>query len=151
MSWLFGKKRVAPKVPFPSSLEEGALRFPTASRSDRVIEPEELKEAAGVEEPASEMPEKPKFSLFKKNVVAPPVVEPVFQASHDPHYIRLDSYRAVLGELEHLKTQTAHWQAIQNHLQTSEYNEETKFVKLRRAVRGIHDRLLQVDKIVFKG
>ena len=150
MSWLFGKKKVMPKVPFPGSLEEGALRFPSAFRSDRIIEPDVLKEAAGVEEPM-EIPEKPKFSLFKKNVEEPMHEEVNVPHSEGPHYVKLDVYRAMLGELEHLKGQMNHWQTVQEHLQSSEYNEEAKFVKLRRSVRGIHDRMLQMDKILFKG
>ena len=39
---------------------------------------------------------------------------------------------------------------ISKALEVSEYNEETDFTKLRRAVKGLHDRLLVVDKTIFK-
>ena len=35
-------------------------------------------------------------------------------------------------------------------LAASEYNEEENYAKMKRAVRIVHDRLLQVDKTLFK-
>ena len=33
----------------------------------------------------------------------------------------------------------------------TEFNEENNFAKLRRAVKSMHDRLLLIDKTIFKG
>ena len=140
MSWLFGRKKVLSKVPFPGE-QEGALRFPTSSQFERIIEPEQLKEAVGMED-------RPVFNLFRK----PAMPEaPIIVQENVLHYVKLDTYKAILGELDRLKGEMEHLQGIETQLLSSEYNEESKFVKLRRAVRGIHDRLLQVDKILFKG
>ena len=156
MGWLFGKKRIVPKVPFPGghSGDEGTLRFPSYSSSEKVIEPEDMKEAAGIEDeaPPLEMavPKKAKSkgSFFRK---AAPEIEPQRIMERTPHYIKIEVYREILGELDRLKNNLAHLQNVTGHLQSSEYNEESRFIKLRRAMRAIHDRLLQVDKILFKG
>ncbi len=36
-------------------------------------------------------------------------------------------------------------------LDLSEYNEETHFIKMRRATKSVHDQLLKIDKTIFKG
>ena len=47
MGWLFGKKKV-PKVPFPQGKEMNALKFPSSTPAQRIIEPRSVKEAVGV-------------------------------------------------------------------------------------------------------
>ena len=53
MGWLFGRKKVVPKVPFPQGklLDEKALQFPSMGSSERVIEPDKVKEAVGFSKP----------------------------------------------------------------------------------------------------
>ena len=53
MDWLFGRKKAVPKVPFPEGkqIDEKALRFPASTPSERVIEPEKVKEAVGFNKP----------------------------------------------------------------------------------------------------
>ena len=46
MGWLFSRKKAVPKVPFPEGkmIDEKALRFPAPSSSERIIEPDKVKE-----------------------------------------------------------------------------------------------------------
>ncbi|MBI2666311.1 hypothetical protein HYX13_01735, partial [Candidatus Woesearchaeota archaeon] len=50
MGWLFGKKKVDSRVPFPEGrpVDEKTLRFPSSGMRERIIEPEQVKAAAGV-------------------------------------------------------------------------------------------------------
>lgn len=146
MGWLFGKKK---EVPFPEGkmVNENALKFSVHGGGEKVIEPDRIKEAAGVEKPfffnrerAEESPA-PHFPLE-----APPVA-----GSVSPLYIKVDVYQHMLGELQELRGKLNDLHQLHQHLETSEYNEEHNFVKLRRAVKSMHDTLLQVDKVLFKG
>ena len=68
----------------------------------------------------------------------------------DVLYIKMNVYQRVLGELEGLKTNLNKIKTYHKQLQTTEYNEEASFEKLRRSAKTIHDRLLYADKILFK-
>jgi hypothetical protein len=67
-----------------------------------------------------------------------------------PFFLKVGSYRQVLGELDSLKNNLAKLTDLNTKIHGSEYNEETRFTKLRRDVRNIHDNLLTVDKRLFK-
>ncbi len=149
MGWLFGKRKV--ETPF----DENALQFPTSfPPQKRVIGPEALKEAAGFNRSAF-----PEEHETAQTLTAPPIRTVSPTAPPQPEapqeegmlYVKVDVYQRVLGELEEVKSNIIHLQQTQKRLESSEYNEENNFTRLRRAVKGLHDRLLQVDKILFKG
>ena len=48
-----------------------------------------------------------------------------------------------------MKKELQHLDHTGKHLDSSEYNEEHNFERLRRAMKLIHDRLLHVDKRIF--
>jgi hypothetical protein len=158
MGWLFGKKKVPEaKVPFPAGrvLDEGALRLPGRTGRERVIEPEAIKAAAGLEEPLS-FPEAeegfteaslPSYSTPSSSGKMPTM--PFFKVKK-PVYIKVDVYQRLLGEMDAVKARILEMQEVDRKLETSEYNEENNFAHLRRAVRSIHDHLSMVDRIVFK-
>ena len=64
MGWLFGHKKVQPKVPFPEGRPaEGSLNLTGKSSRERIIEPDEVKAAAGLEKPLA-FPRTENGSLF---------------------------------------------------------------------------------------
>ena len=171
MGWLFGKKKTS-RVPFPQPYSgEDILKFPTQQSSENIIEPNKLKEAAGLGQELPTMPnfdeesEAPEFDQESQapnmqpaypNPSSSPVRQPFVPnrqvvAEHlAPLYVKVDVYQRILGELESLNHDLSHLQTINEHLETSEYNEENNFLKLRRDIRVVHDRLLQMDKTLFK-
>lgn len=156
MGWLFGHKRV-PKVPFPEGRlpEEGSLRLPGKLYSPRIFEPDQIKEAAGVGEamafPEEEETERP-FPAFLPSKTAAPRRPPAALATPEasPLFIKMEVYQQIVAEIDDIKARVTELSHINRSVEKSEYNEEHNFVKLRRAVRGIHDRLLSADKIIFK-
>ncbi len=168
MAWLFGRKKV-PKVPFPEGrpFDEKALKLPIRSSSDRIIEPQEVKAAAGIRPPPQplSMPEweqedknvelniklPPRPSMRAQNVEAKTEArQPMRAAGAGPLYIRMDVYQTVLESLDALKVKFTELGHVQKLLEESEYNEENSFAQLRRDVKSIHDKLLSVDKTIFK-
>ena len=155
MGWLFGKKKV-PKVPFPEGqvVDETALRFPGSIHSERVIEPEDLKEAVGIRGPLPpsfeelEQEENPRktAATFPRRGSA----EPSFRRSSEPLFVKVEVYQRILGEIDGIKKTMSGLSEINRELENSEYNEENNFDTLRRELKVIHDRLLQMDKTLFK-
>ncbi|MBS3169599.1 hypothetical protein J4210_03865 [Candidatus Woesearchaeota archaeon] len=169
MSW-FSRKKV-PKVPFPTGhpAGEGALRFPSMRPEERVIEPAKVKEAVGLEMPSitEEAPtfaarrplEESVFPREEQRAALPEATSrsgaariPSFhpKAEEEPLFVKVDVYQRILGEIESIKTDVSAAFEASKRLETSEYNEEENYTKLKRAIRVIHDRLLQVDKNLFK-
>lgn len=171
MSWLFGKKKVVPKVPFPEGkpFDENTLRFSKRFAGDKIIEPDDIKAAAGMSQSVfpegdfnpEEMPWKkpgkgkffsfPGFSKPMPQIPEPEIAgEPVQHLAEGPLFIKMDVYRQILEDVDDLRKKTSELQEINKILEKSEYNEETNFIKLNRAIKTMHDRLLQVDKKIFK-
>jgi len=149
MGWLFGKKKMMPKVPFPlsRSSEEGQFQFSRTFPSEKVIEPENFKQAAGLDQPIfPEVEEEP--SPLSQRIKEE--LNPFTPEQSTPVYVKVDVYESILGELDGLRGMVSQLNNANVHLRSSEYNEETNFTKLRKAIRNIHDRLLQMDKILFK-
>ncbi len=165
MGWLFGAKKV-PKVPLPQGykLDEGALRFPSMSTpQQRVIQPEQVKQAVGFEKPYSfpedieeqandqndqNMPsysEQPRESLASMPKMG---FTPATEKSN-PLYVKVEVYQQILGQLDGLKSDLTHLTDSNRQLESSEYNEQNNFDRLRRSVKSMHDRLLQIDKELF--
>jgi len=159
MGWLFGKKKSKVPFPEPRTLSEGALHFPTRSSTDRVFEPEQLKMAAGIDQSAPTKSGKEPLSYplpepkpFPRSIDVAPAIpknSPVAQ-SDEPLFVHIDVYRQVLGTIDDIKRGVNVLQETTKHLETSEYNEEANFTKLKRSVKTMHDRILQMDKVVFK-
>jgi len=153
MGWLFGGKKV-PKVPFPEGrpFDERTLRLPGKLSAQRVIGPEEIKAAAGLgtvpsfpeEEEESPLPPAQKPPLYGRPASLFPTAGP------SPLFIKMEVYRRVLMEIDEAKSRISELGQANKALDKSEYNEEHNFVRLRRSIKGMHDRLLLIDKIVFK-
>jgi hypothetical protein len=166
MGWLFGKKKKTPRVPFPEGkpFDEKELNLPSKLSGEKVIHPEDIKQAAGLEESQPvkeeaipEMPSKSAFPPMQEEAVPlrrePTMFSPETIMDDDedgPLYIKVEVYQRILGEIDNLKTNITELSAVSKDLDNSEYNEEANFVKLKRAIKLIHDRLLQVDQIAFK-
>ena len=155
MGWLFKRKRKIPKVPFPEALsaDTGALKFPD-SLTDRVIEPEDVKDAAGLSEEMEQnmstssetdedMIETPLSEMPQRNL-------PAQIRSSEPLYVKVDVYQRILGEIGNLKEHLLELGETNRGLENSEYNEEANFDKLRKSMKAMHDRLLRADKVLFK-
>ncbi len=161
MGWLFAdKKKVAPRVPFPmgKSLDDKSLRFSAPTSMDREIQPDRVQEAVGYNQPMSfpsvfdqeqtPLPQNvPARGLPLQKDVPRPELDT--QAS-GPMFMKVDVYQLVLNEVDELKGVLGHLQEANRLLDKSEYNEEHHFEKLRKTMRGVHDRFLQVDKKLFK-
>jgi len=170
MGWLFGKKK--PRVPFPEGrpFDEKALQFPKRTSYEEVIEPENIKAAVGLSKPMAfpdeEMPEEretkntfwssalpkptvPDTAKFKPRTQ--PLAPGIAPETTEPLFVKMEVYQKIIGELDGLKKNISEVAEHGRHLESSEYNEEKHFVTLKTTVRLVHDRMLQVDKIIFKG
>lgn len=152
MAWFFSKKKVVSKVPFPEphSLDDGAIRFPMRPHSERTIEPEHIQEAIGVEDlhrmPAEELP-RPSLSRSKLDM---PQERRAPKQDTIPLFVKVDVYQKILTEMDTLHKTLSSLGEVSKELEVSEYNEENNFLKLKRALKSVHDRLLIVDKTLFK-
>ncbi|MDP3990112.1 MAG: hypothetical protein Q8Q01_02810 [archaeon] len=181
MGWLFGKrKEPRVPLPEAHEVDDSSLRFPSSS-SKRVIEPRKIKEAVGFEKPLAppEMPmefepviEKPRMPppLPKVRPARPtfaelPTITPVDRDFRDipslpvpvqvhqggEHFVKVETYQHLLGKLESVHSNIVELDHISKKLERSEYHEEENFDKMKKAVRSLHDKLLRVDKLLFKG
>ncbi len=158
MGWLFGRKKKE-QVPLPAArpLNENTLSFPSrAAAKEKIIEPHKIKQAAGVTKPADvplKLAPAPKSAPPPQHPDRPrPPVQPVARpvpVSTEPLFVKVDVYQRILGEFENLRSELGHLNHINKELDASEYNEENHFQKLRRSVKSLHDKLLQVDKVLF--
>ena len=151
MSWLFGKKKV-PRVPLPQGkvMDQKSLNFSKKIPSEKIIEPDGIKKAAGVGDP--KMPPvkvKPKKKLPRR--IPKVATRPKARLEFVPSYINVGAYQKILGDFENLKGMVSELNSTSKKLEQSEYNEELKFGKLKRDIKKMHDSLLQADKILFKG
>jgi len=107
MGWLFGKKKnIVPQVPLPQGrpFDERSLQFPQKVRGDRVIEPEHLKAAAGINapEPVNEQPRQMPMARSGPAPIRPeglPVergYSGMFQKNVSPLYIKVNVYQQKL-------------------------------------------------------
>jgi hypothetical protein len=167
MGWLFGKKKKVPRIPFPEGqgIDKNALQFSSPSSKERVIEPEQIKEAVGIEQPlafplpeeqikAPEMRNSPSQELehtLSQNGIEPklPIMNLQIE-SDEPLFIKVDVYQEILTKMDELKLDFSHLKHTNNQLQQSEFNEVNSFEKLRKSIKNIHDKLLLVDKTLFK-
>ena len=141
---LFFKKKKAPTNALP--IDSNRLQLSNPRNSERIIEPEEIKEAAGVKDFSP-------MDFKAKDYNLPEINESKFTlktARNEPLYIKVNVYQTILSELEGLKGGLNGLSTIQSSLESSEYNEEHQFAKLRRTMKFIHDHLLKSDQILFK-
>ncbi len=161
MGWLFGKKKnVVPQVPLPQGrpFDERSLQFPQRVMGDRVIEPEHLKAAVGINKPEP-VEEQPKEMPMARS--GPPPMRPEglqtepdypgrIQKNTTPLYIKVNVYQQILGELDSLKKEMATLSETSKELDDSEYNEENNIASLKRSLKTLHDNILQADRTLFK-
>lgn len=162
LGWLFGKKRVAPKVPLPEGLfDDKNLQFSKKFSGEKLIEPENLQAAVGFNQPFNLPPDlevpapSPKSKGKSKNAALPTFAQEKPESalpisSSGPVYVKVDVYREILQEVDVMKSELNQLKDINTKLETSEYNEEHNFDKLKKAMKSVHDRLLLVDKTLFK-
>jgi len=164
MGWLFGRKKVVPRVPFPQgrALDEKALEFPSMDSSDRVIEPDKVKEAVGFSKPMAfpeeeesmpmpeeEAPETPRFPFAPMPKYNRTAAAQELMPKHEL-YVKVEVYQRMLSELDELRRGFVDLQQINKSMGESEYNEERSLEKLRRDMKSVHDKLLHIDKKLFK-
>ncbi len=152
MGWLFGSKKKAPKVPLPEGrvIDEKALQFPMSEPSSRTIAFNDIRTA--MSEP---MDFKPKAALATPARVVMGTGLSNAAVSHrfgipKPYYIKVDVYQQLLAEIEGLHKDTHTLDSTNRHLETSEYNEEENYEKVRRSLKSTHDRLQAVDRVLFR-
>lgn len=181
MGWLFGKKKEPRiPLPEAHEVDDSSLKFPS-SYSKKVIEPRKIKEALGFDKPLTplEMPmeleplmEKPKMPPPLPRVrparpakaELPPITQvdrnfvdtsslPVPTQVHqgDEHFVKVEMYQHLLGKLEAAHSNIVELDHVSKKLERSEYHEEENFDKMKNAVKLLHDKLLRVDKLLFKG
>ncbi len=154
LGWLFGTKKVQPKIPLPGSrpFDEKTFQFSKKFGKDTLIEPEHLQAAAGFDQPLSfpeatgRVPPRPMRSPFGEQEAEPAAP----RAAKKPIYLKVELYEKLLWEVDTLKYDCIKLQQINNHLDTSEYNEEHHFEKLKKDLKALHDKLGRIDKILFK-
>ena len=150
MGWLFGRKKVQPKVPFPEGrAAEGTLSLPGKMSRERIIEPEQVKAAAGLERPiaypSEEIPPFPAKKAWEASAnTISPFSSPELEVT-GPLFLKLEKYQHLLEELNSIRGTIAAF-----NVKTLEYNEQTQLIKLQKAVKSLHDRLLLMDKTLFK-
>ena len=169
MGWLFGRKKVVPKVPFPQGrpIDEKALQFPPIESSERVIELDKVKEAVGFSKPMAfpDEQESRDMPMEEEEYKLPETPEPSFPSmskygsgssgnsgmmpKHEL-FVKVEVYQRMLGEIDELRRGFSELQHIGKAIDESEYNEENNFNKLRRGMKSLHDSLLQADKTLFK-
>ncbi len=148
MGWLFGSKKKVPRVPLPEGrvIDEKALQFPMSESSSRAIGSDDIRAAVAdsisMGEPISapsrsSRPTVPKVSASR--FVAP-----------KPHFVRVEVYQQLLAEIEGLRKDIHALDATNRHLDTSEFNEEENYEKVRRSLKSAHDRLQAVDRVLFR-
>jgi len=152
LGWLFGKKKVAPKVPLPEGglFDEKTFQFSNKFGGERVIEPEHLQEAAGYKQRFN-LPEE-KIPDYKNRYAPAPTIENEQPSDNYEAtvYVKVDTYQRLLSEIESIKVDTRKMQDACRIMENSEYNEEKSFDFLRRDLKLVNDRMLQVDKVLFK-
>lgn len=162
LSWLFRKKKIVPQVPFPEGkpFNERTFQFSKKFSGETLIEPEHLQAAAGFNQPFTfPESESPAFQSSQKQFSSRLISKSPFESAPfpttgmpaEPVYVKVEVYQKILGELDDIKSNLNKLQETNRKLESSEYNEEHKFDKLRRAMKITHDRLLQIDKTLFKG
>lgn len=154
LGWLFGTKKVQPKIPLPGSrpFDEKTFQFSKKFGKETLIEPEHLQAAAGFDQPFSfpeaigRAPSRSMRSSFGEQET-----EPILpRAAKKPIYLKVDLYEKLLWEVDTLKYDCIKLQQINTHLETSEYNEEHHFETLKKDLKALHDKLQRVDKTLFK-
>lgn len=141
MGWLFGSKKT-PRVPLPEGqFDEKTLQFPISSNS-RTIIPEYQEEE---HEQSAPIPEVPVSPATRKNMKVSPSKLPI----HRHYYIKVETYEQVLADLEGLRKDLGHLGEINHLLETSEFNEEADYDKIKRGLKNAHDKLVIMDKTLF--
>ncbi|HLD73106.1 MAG TPA: hypothetical protein VJA23_06000 [Candidatus Nanoarchaeia archaeon] len=153
--WLFGKKKLVPRVPFPAgkAFDEKALRFPKRELYGKIIEPDEVHAALGLNLPPLPREEKSEFPpLPEEREESPfPFKQPFGEQKSEPTYVKVGTYQQILEEISEMRKTLVQMREANKRLHSSEYNEEHNFIRLRNATKVAHDKLLQIDKIISKG
>ena len=140
MGWLFGSKKT-PRVPLPEGqYDEKTLQFPKSSNSRTIIPEyqEEHEQNAPLHQASSPQP-------MRKNVKIIPTKLP----AHHHYYVKVEIYEQILADMEGLKKDIGHLSEINHLLETSEFNEEADYDKIKRALKNAHDKLVSMDKTLF--
>ena len=154
LGWLFGTKKVQPKIPLPGSrpFDEKTFQFSKKFGKDKLIEPEHLQAAAGFDQPLnfSEATGRAPPRLIKSAFGTEETESTAPRVTKKPIYLKVNLYEKILWEVDTLKYDCIKLQQVNNHLDTSEYNEEHHFEKLKKDLKALHDKLQRIDKTLFK-
>jgi len=138
------KKKIEVPIPPPKNL----LKFPKPSQVERVIEPEKIKEAVGIEKPTLPLPES--LEKLEKPKLTFPTPPETFPSTIRPFFIRVQYYQKILDDLDHIKKNTTKLDKTVETLEKSEFNESKNYEKLKNNLKKIHERLLFMDELIFK-
>lgn len=156
MVWWFTKKKKVLSLQENEKVAKGSLKL--LSAFPKKLEPEKVKAAAGLkvqkeeEVGVDEMLPQKDLKLAEWGKVPPKPNLSKFGRKEElgPLYVKKDVYQRLLGEMDLLKRNLSELDDANKKLHDSEYNEEDDFEKLKRTMKLIHDRLLEVDKTLFK-
>ena len=153
MGWLFGKKKIVPKGPFPEGkgVDKNSLQLPQKSSREKVILPDQVKAAVGLGQPEEPVPIQTEQDVEMPTFSSQPEKEIPEQKIRKQVNVKVNTYRNILAELSELKKNAFEFNDINKKLEISEYNEEKDISKMKKSTKSMHDRLLQIDKIIFKG
>jgi hypothetical protein len=160
MGWPFSRKKRIPKVPFPDgkTLDDKELKFPMkAPPSEKLLKPEAVKEAVGFDKLMNfpeEIKAPPKLEVNVPQLqMEEPMSESTFEISKqgsEDLYVKVEVYQRILGEMQIMDKRLSDLNEINKNLDKSEYNEKNSFNKLKRLMKSLHDKLLQIDRTIYK-
>ncbi len=64
-------------------------------------------------------------------------------------YIKVRDYKRILGDFKDLNSELTHLTQLTKDLEHSEYNEEKNFLRMKDAIKKVHDKLLTADRTLF--
>jgi hypothetical protein len=152
IGWLFGRRKDSSKVPLGGrTFDEKTFQFSKKFGGETLIEPESLQEAAGYKDQFA-LPDESSFGAEAEELTRPkPKLSGLTRGCPvNPVYVKVDVYQKILEELDGMKSNIRQLQEACRNLETSEFNEEHNFGSLKSSMKSVHDKVLQVDKMVFK-
>src|SRR3989339_1283738 len=137
---LFSRKK---KVDVPLPPSEEILRFPRRLPMEREILP------APKRMPETErLPKEPE--PVQSSFPSQTQVNPNTQLVNQFFFLRMVDYQNLIGNLDNTNLQVQELEHTMNKLEASEFNENRDYEALKSNLKKVHERLLYVDKLIFK-
>lgn len=136
-----------PKVPLPEAghFDEKALQFPIGRQSQTVIS--SYHEEEHQQEQVSPAVSAPPQTSVKRSMKGQSPVAKI--SMHRHHYVKVEMYQQLLADLDGLKKDLTHLGETNHLLETSEFNEEADYDKIKRNLKNVHDKIVSIDKTLF--